>query len=118
MANGDILYRRNDCLQVTFLSGATATDNGQWVDVAGYSEGNVHVAGITTATVQIRGYNLGSTLPANSVQGFQILSNITATADSGTGISLGAMPRYLKVIVSGYTGGTISAAAIVRNFHA
>lgn len=118
MANGTVLHRRNDALQVTLLDAVTATNDGQWVDCIAYSEGSIHVAGITTATVQLRGYNLGSSLPANTVHGFQIGSNVTATADSQATLALSTMPRFLKVMVSGYTGGTITAAAIVRNHHA
>jgi hypothetical protein len=117
MANGTVLHQRNSALQVTLLDAVTATSDGAWVDTIDYAEGNVHVAGITTATVQIRGYNLASTAPANTVHGFQIGSNITATADNQAGIALATMPRFLKVMVSGYTGGTITAACIIRNHH-
>lgn len=117
MANGDILHRRNSALQITLVDAATGTTNGQWVDVIDYAEGSIHVAGISTATVQLRGYTIGTSLPANSVQGFQLGSNITATADNQAAISLSTMPRFLKAIVSSYTSGTITVAAIVRNHH-
>ena len=117
MANGSILHRRNSALQVTFLDGVTATSDGQWVDTIDYAEGCIHVSGISTATVQLRGYNITTVAPENTVHGFQIGSNITATADSQTTIALATMPRFLKVMVSGFGSGTITAAAIIRNHH-
>lgn len=117
MANGTILHRRNSALQFTALDAVTATSDGQWVDTIDYAEGNLHVTGISTATVQMRGYDIGTVLPANTVHGFQIGANITATADSQTTIALATMPRFFKVMVSGHGSGTITAAAIIRNHH-
>lgn len=124
MANGQTIFQRNDAIQITMLDAVTASSLGQWVDVIAFNEGVVQVSGITTATVNVRGYNIGTAVPANSVTGYVMGANVTASGDNvvmiGAGAGTGAagqMPRFLKVDCSAYTGGTITAALVARNSH-
>lgn len=86
------------------LEAAVATGNGEWVEVWGISPISVHVKGITTATVQISISN-EPTKPANSDHGIAEGAGITAD----TMVVVTKPARWMKVRVTAWTSGTISA---------
>lgn len=89
------------------LSGVTAVNDGvwvEWVTSSSDAEGSVVVTGITTATVQVRVSN-SITLPANSYHGIQLGPDIT----QDDGMLITGRFRWVKVMVSAYTSGTIDA---------
>lgn len=86
------------------LEGVTDVDDGVWVDVSFFQKMTLQVSGITTATVQVRG-SLDLSKPANNTDGFQIGANITADAVQ----EITTPVRWLKLKVSAFTTGTISA---------
>ena len=86
------------------FTGAVAINDGEWVDVRGISPMSIHVAGITTATVQIRGSNAAAA-PANNTHGVPIGADITADGMAAVTTPM----NWLKARVSAWTTGTISA---------
>ncbi len=100
MASGDQIDKDAFLL----LDGVTATGDGVWVDTKRFKVSSIHVFGITTATVQVRGSN-ARTKPANNVDAIQIGANITADGI----VSIAYPLRWIKCKVSAYTSGTVSA---------
>ena len=88
---------------MVLLNAATAVTVGTWERVSSYTRSSVHVKGITTATVIINGSN-SATKPANADHEIQLSS---VTADELVSIDLPV--KWMKVRVSAYTSGTISA---------
>ncbi len=84
------------------LNGAIATTDGEWVSVAGRKNLTVQVKGITTATCKIHLSNRTQVQNTDSEFVHTLL-----TADSL--IAIAGPVRWLKVSVSDYTSGTISA---------
>jgi hypothetical protein len=92
-------------VRAQLLTSQTATTDGEWIDVSGLSAMSVHIAGITTATVEIDGSN-ADTRPANNTHGIK-LNAVDITADQFVMLTLNL--RWLKVRVPAYTSGTIQA---------
>lgn len=89
---------------------ATATEDGQWINIEGLAPFSIHVSGITTGTVQIRGSNDASK-PADNTDDIQLGSDITAD-----GITEYTVPvRWIKSKVSAYTSGTFIVEFVARN---
>lgn len=95
------------------LDGAVATTDGEWINVAGATSMGLYVNGITTATVQMRGY-IGDSgaAPASGTHGFQISTDITS--DEGY-VAMGANDNftYFKCRVTAWTTGTVDANLVV-----
>lgn len=94
-------------LEIVFLDAVTATDNGKWFRLDPLSNISIDISGITTATVQIFGSN-ASTQPSDATDGRQIGFDVT----SDSIVSITTPIKYLKVKVSAYTSGTISARGL------
>lgn len=91
----------------TLFTSIVAIMDGEWVDVRGMWPMSVEVAGITTATVQIRGSN-ALAAPANNTHGVPVGADITADL-----LRLVDTPMcWIKVRVSAWTSGTISGRLI------
>lgn len=85
----------------------TATSTGSWIDMGigkwAWNKATIEVAqGTWVATIQVRGSN-APTKPTDDTLGTQIGANITAPGFVG----VDPLPRWLKVVVSGFTSGTI-----------
>lgn len=89
------------------LGGVAATSTGFWVFVGDKKRISIHIKGITTATVQIRGSN-APVQPANNVDEIKIGNDITAD----TIYEITSKIKWLKVMVSAWTSGTIYAYTI------
>ena len=88
----------------TLLESVGAQDDGEWVDVSGINPFTVHIDGLTTATMQMRGSNAPN-LPDDTTHGIQLGSDIAVD-----GIYCVAVPiRWFKVRVVAFTSGTITA---------
>lgn len=107
MADGDVLddtgipgsYVRRWRL----IDAKVATGNGVWVDTGPFTEnGTLHVDGITTATIEVRGSD-ATAKPADNTHGDIIGSAQTADVH----LDLTNVPRWLKVRVTAWTSGTI-----------
>ena len=115
--NGVIVVDGPDIRVITLQDGATATSNGFWVNLGRYRGAiDIHVQGITTATVQIFGDNTsGATSnnttvpPGNATDFTQIGSNITADAH----LTLTGGPLWIKAKVSA-NQGFLMGAELVR----
>lgn len=99
------------CREYTVLDAVTSLTSGEWVDVSGWRRMTVHITGITTATCQIRG-SCTPTKPANAEDHIQIGSDIT----SDTLYEVTAKLKWIKVKISAYTSGTISAYVVGDQF--
>ena len=86
------------------LTNVVAISDGEWVGVDGFYPFTVHIAGITTATVQVRVSNL-PTRPADAVHeaqaGFDVIADQVVVVDYPI--------RWVKCRVSAWTAGTINA---------
>ena len=97
------VYKRDGTAHVIhYYNNLGTTADGYWIESHGFDEVSLNVTGIDTATFQVRGSNDDFTPIANSSDGFQIGSNITA--DGATTVT--AVPRFIKVICSVYTSST------------
>ena len=104
MADGDIQQDSSSIRTWLLTDAAVATGDGVWVTIGPFRQNiNIHVDGITTATVEIDGSSTSS-IPANTNHGDQIGGNITADGH----ISLLEPPRWVKARVTAWTSGTIS----------
>lgn len=95
--------------QTTLLNAVGAVDDGVWIDTGNFNEASIHVEGITTATVQIRGSD-ESTKPANTDHAVQIGTDITADGR----VEVAVLPRFIKARISVFTAGTISVFMTMR----
>lgn len=86
------------------LDAVVATADGVWVDAKRFKTSSIHVFGITTGTVQVRGSN-ARVKPADNTDAIKIGSDITADGI----VSIAYPLRWIKCKVSAYTSGTISA---------
>lgn len=101
------------------LNAAEATGDGDVVDLSEFDvvDAYVQVEGITTATVLIKGSIDGTTYYDISFQDIDNVANLTYIA-SFTADGLGKLlivPKYIKLNVSSYTGGTITGTLFVRH---
>jgi len=93
-------------MSVRLLAGATAVNDGEWVEARGFTAGSVHVSGITVATVQVSVSN-SPTKPLATNHGIAVGSALTA--DGMVSLN-GVLPvRWVKARVSAYTSGAINA---------
>lgn len=92
------------------VASAVATGNGEWINIEGLAPFSIHVSGITTATVQVRGSDK-ATIPANTAHEIQLGSDITAD-----GLYEYTVPvRWIKAMVSAWTTGTIIVEFLCRS---
>ena len=94
---------RTRIIEFLGAAGVAATDTGDWVDVSDLENMTIDVYGITTATVQVRGFNTISK-PLASADGRLIGSNITTDKM----VAIHPM-KWVKIKVSAWTTGTIIA---------
>jgi hypothetical protein len=92
-------------LRAQMLTSAVATTDGEWIDASGLKTMSVHVAGITTATVEIDGSN-ATTKPADNTHGIK-LNATDITTDQVVMMTINV--RWVKVRITAYTSGTINA---------
>lgn len=83
---------------VPLYTNHTTTDNGTWLDMSGAQSVMVVVNGITTGTVNLRGFNSGTTAPAASEHGEELKSALTA--DGVWSLERKEIPRWVKVYIS------------------
>ncbi len=91
----------------TLQSAIAAVDDGVWVDVTAWSRISVHVIPTNVSTSQIFGA-CTPTIPANNVDHAQLGSDISANEI----YEVSAKIKYIKVKVSAWTSGTVTAYAI------
>ena len=106
--------KHNDRVELyTCLDGAVATTDGEWINVTGATGMGLYVNGITTATIQMRGFIPDDgTAPASSEHGFQISTDITA--DEGYApLNANDAIMYFKCRVTAWTTGTVDANLLV-----
>lgn len=84
-------------------TGATATDDGDWIRVDNIDGGTVHIYG-GVGSVSLHGSNEDDA-PANSDDGAEIQS-ATATEDA---VAIAVPYKWMKAKVTAYTSGTILA---------
>jgi len=96
--------------KIQLTESAVATEDGVWVNIEGMAPFSIHVAGITTGTVQIYISN-DATQPANNTDDIQLGSDITAD-----GMTENTIPvRWIKSKVSAWTTGTFIVELVARN---
>lgn len=107
-ASGDKIGCGNVRCEYKALDAEVATTDGVWLDATEYKTATVHITGITTATVKANISN-APTKPAAATHDIEAVS---ITADGL--IQLDNMPvRWIKVRISSYTSGTISAFLVL-----
>ena len=109
MASGDFAAGGRFGQLFKLIDAVSATSDGVWIDATMLQHGSIEVTIATTATVQLRGSNAASK-PANSADGFQIGSDITASG----GFAIEHLPRFLKAKISAHTSGAVSVLAWLR----
>lgn len=102
-----VLRGGKGCQEYTLLDAAVATTNGEWVNVSGWRRMSVHIKGITTATVEVRG-SCAPTKPADT--GHEVLLGSALTADTIYEVS--AKLKWIKVRMTAWTTGTIYAYVV------
>lgn len=102
MANGEVTKLTRTLMEAKLLDAQGATTDGVWIPVDGFDKFNVHIKGISDATVIINASN-NPTKPANATHDIQLDS---ATADKM--VIVDAPMRWIKARVSAWIGGTIS----------
>jgi hypothetical protein len=99
-------------LEAEMLTGAQATTGlgvGDWIETTGgYVNYNLHVTGITSATVTLYGSNAAAK-PAASAVG--VILGTTSTVTHGNIYAIGPW-KYIKASVTTYVSGTITARLI------
>lgn len=96
-------YGRSWVRRATVLDAVEAQGNGTWTSIEGCSNFSIHVTGITNATVVVTGSN-APTEPAAATHGI-----VLATVTSDAIVRIDMPVRWVKVRVSAWTSGTISA---------
>ena len=96
--------------QVTLHSSLGATDDGDWVDMAGIGAWSVHISGISGDTVRTHGSNK-ITIPADGDAEDQLGSDITADTVRQFDVPL----KWFKVSCSTYGAGAITVVLKARN---
>lgn len=89
--------------EAQLLENETATTDGTWVRVDRQQGLSVHIMGITTATVVINGSN-AVTKPANTIHHIEL-----ATTTTDQLVAIDVPLNWIKVRISSYSDGTISA---------
>lgn len=97
--------------QSAVIDAAGAAADGEWFSAAGIEEMNIEVTISNTATVSIDGSN-AATVPANSTDGFAIVSDVTATGT--TTLEKKQIPRWMKIHVHAWTSGTVDVDVVRR----
>ncbi len=90
-------------IEAVMLAGVGATSNGEWIDVRG-KKFTVHIEGISTAVVQVRGSN-SPAKPADNEHDVQIGADIAVDQM----VFIDAPLCWVKVRISAWTSGTIYA---------
>lgn len=109
MAQGDLTVVRETVVLEAIVGAVAASDGMGWFDTSGYKQAVVHIEGITTATVQIRGSNQAA-MPGATDDEVLLISEVTADAMS----IVTAVPRWMKIMVSAWTTGTINVYVMLR----
>jgi len=94
-------------LEKVLLDGVQALASGTWVEVTSWRRLTIHVKGIVTATVQIRG-SCAPTKPADASDEVQIGADITADSL----IEITRKLKWVKAKVTAYSEGTLYAYAV------
>ena len=108
MAEGDKVAIREAIVYESVIGAVAASDGMGWVDTSGFAQAVIHVEGITTATVQFRGSNQ-TVRPALTDDEVPI-SEVTANGMT----TLIGLPRWMKVMVSAWTTGTVNCYMMLR----
>lgn len=109
MADGDKIFEHRHILHYKLIDAAVATGNGVWIDTADYGSGTIHLTLAGTATAQVFGSNAAAA-PAASTDHAQIGVDINASSL----VTIAVMPRWIKVKVSSWTSGAVSAFLCAR----
>jgi len=96
-------------LEVALLSGAVSAQSSSWQLIGHCKKLSIDVSGISGDTVQVRGSN-SATEPAATDDGRQVGSDIT----SDTIYAITDAVKWIKVKISTYSAGTISAQLFGR----
>lgn len=97
-------YHPKSPMRATLLDAVVAQDNGEWISVEGMKYKSVEIIITGTATAQIFISN-APTQPLDSEDHVQFGANVTANGVT----AVTTIAAWLKVKVSAYTGGTVSA---------
>lgn len=117
MANGDIILEARHERTWKLIDAISATSDGAWIDTGDFKDGSITVSIATTATVQIRGSDIGatdSTPPATATSGQQLGSDITASAC----LEITNCPRWIKAKISAWTSGAVNVNVTLRRAEA
>lgn len=124
-ADGDVKLKTNAALHVVLTDAAAATGNGVWVDVSDYATGVIECTASLVSTVEIDG-DCNTTRPADSANGYPLLTAIVnpappttgivviSPADAATATTLRQMPRWIKTRVTAWTSGTVNCWMLAR----
>ena len=91
-------------LNEVMLRGGVATGSSEWFDVSECESLTVHIAGITSATVEIHGMNTDQTRPAKATDGV-----VLATTTVSDLIYIPGPINYIKVKITAWVSGTVTA---------
>lgn len=115
MASGDVLEARKGATVVKLLDAVAAASDGVWIDTVEFRDGNLHF--VPTGTVSFTAQVCGSSAaakPANNTHGFQVGSDLVFASTTELGLDIVNLPRFLKVRISTYATGTLSALGNFR----
>ena len=93
-----------DKIEITLLDSMTTITSGEWINNLDFTRVSIHVKGIVTAVLQLRGSN--APIKLNDIDDeIQIGSDITTDQ-----ILFYEVPiKWIKMKINSYTAGTISA---------
>lgn len=89
--------------RATPLNGVNGVFAGEWFAMEGFDHFTVHVSGITTATVNVRGSNRPTKPPSSNNE--ILLQSLSSNAV----VDIALPVRWLKVDVSSYSEGQVYA---------
>jgi len=104
MSISEIFRLPNTGMRGVLLDAVAAQDNGDWLDVEGYGKKTIEIIISNTATAQVYVSNAPAK-PLNTADHIKVGADVTT---SGL-VELTSPVRWLKVKVSGWTSGTVSA---------
>ena len=97
-------YHPKAPMRGVLLDAVVAQDNGDWLSVEGYGKKTIEIIISNTATAQVYVSN-APTKPLNTADHIKVGADVAASAL----IELTSPVRWLKVKVSAWTSGTVSA---------
>lgn len=106
MANGTVHKTNDQFLHALILDAQATTQTvAVYVDLGEHRRDvGIHIKGINGDTVQVWGDSVSTSLPTAQTNATQIGSNITAD----THLALSSPPRFVGVMVSNRSSGTVS----------